>query len=116
MPRRKVAPTPVQIGLKPTRVGVFPGSSFSAADAWIDSGVWAGCYSSDVASIMYEKEAKNLYVEFTTGAVYRYAHVPASLARWMFHAVSVGKFLAQMIKGRFSYYKIRGAMATPKRG
>ena len=63
--------------------------------------------SSQIHSIGYDPEAKELHVEFKTGARYSYADVPASLWRDFDESKSKGTFFHKLIKnGGFEYRRL----------
>jgi hypothetical protein len=62
--------------------------------------------SSNVAEIGYDHETATLEVKYTNGAVYDYFNVPAALKEQLLAAKSIGKFMAQRIKGLYSCEKV----------
>lgn len=60
-------------------------------------------YSSNVASVGYDREAKDLYVTFQKGARYVYRNVPEELADNLANAPSVGSMLRSEIAPYYSY-------------
>lgn len=62
--------------------------------------------SSQVASIGYDAAARLLEVEFKNSGVYQYKEVPQDLAEAFVRSDSIGRFLAQHIKGRFEHQKV----------
>jgi hypothetical protein len=62
-----------------------------------------GVQSSNVASVGYDPEEMVLEVEFVDGDVYQYDGVPASVYEGLMSAPSVGRYLHQMVKGRYDY-------------
>ena len=75
---------------------------------WIDRSVWVRVKSSNVQGIRYSLPQEMLYVEFKGGgAVYVYSSVPVKVARDMWSAGSMGKFVHQRLKGRYPYAKLR---------
>ncbi|MDP2716734.1 KTSC domain-containing protein [Rheinheimera sp.] len=59
--------------------------------------------STNISSIGYDQDANILEVEFNSGAVYQYFDVPEYVWRELMDATSHGSFLAQNIKGVYSY-------------
>lgn len=64
--------------------------------------------SSVIASFDYDQESHTLRVNFLSGNVYEYLHVPAEVFRRMKAAKSKGTFLNRFIKGHFDFIKIVG--------
>ena len=62
--------------------------------------------SSNVDSIGYDATEQVLRVKFIRGDVYDYKDVPAIEFEQFKSASSVGKYLAQNIKGKYSYERI----------
>lgn len=60
--------------------------------------------SSNIASIGYE--AGTLYVSFNRGGLYAYYDVPESVYRALMTAASHGSYLANHVKGIYSYRRI----------
>lgn len=60
--------------------------------------------SSNVDSIGYENET--LYVRFKNGSLYLYENVPSYQYDALMSASSKGSYLAQNIKGHYSYARI----------
>lgn len=93
----------------------YPGTSAPRIDRrykvidsqeWIDKGVWVGVKSSNVAKIMYDKEMRRLHVEFNSGGVGWYENVSESVAKSMFDAPSIGKYLDKVLKkGGYTWKK-----------
>lgn len=64
--------------------------------------------SSDLASVGYDSVSQILEVEFTSGSVYEYSGVPASIHAGLMSASSLGRFFNQYVKkGGFAYVRIR---------
>ncbi len=80
---------------------------FQDSQEWIDSGGWADGVSSNVDSIAYDIQTKTLYVAFQNGGVYMYPVVPIRIARDMFNASSLGKFVHQRLVGHFGHRRIK---------
>ena len=92
-----------QIGATPTRVDVSRGVT---ADQWIDGDFWIKVISSNVDAIKYAKGYRELYVRFLTGDVYRYSQVAPQTAEQMFLCASMGRFVHQRLRNKFSYRKM----------
>ena len=63
--------------------------------------------SSNVASIGYSRHLRALEIEFVRGAVYRFLEVPPRLHRALLAAPSKGRFIAENIRGRYRFIRIR---------
>ena len=64
--------------------------------------------SSNVASIGYDAQAGVLEVEFLNGGVYQYFQVDPQIYKAFLTAASKGKFLHRVLKGSYSFKKVRG--------
>lgn len=62
--------------------------------------------SSNVWAVGYDAEFARLFVEFTTGATYRYDGVEKDVYESLMAAESVGKFLNANIKERYATTKV----------
>jgi len=62
--------------------------------------------SSNVSAVGYDAEFARLFVEFTSGATYRYDGVEKDLYETLLKAESVGKFLNANIKGNYATTKV----------
>lgn len=62
--------------------------------------------SSNIASIGYDANSQTLEVEFLNGDVYQYFDVPQHVHQELMNASSHGQYLAQNIKGIYSYSKV----------
>lgn len=60
--------------------------------------------SSNINQIAYRR--KNLYVEFHSGAVYKYLNVPRKLYKQMRKEKSKGSYLHGAIKNQFEYVRV----------
>jgi hypothetical protein len=91
------------------------------AAEWIGASKWVGVKSSNVSAIMYFTPTKRLYVEFLPskkfpqGSVYFYKNVPAEVAKGLFEAESIGKYLNRTIKGIYSFEGPFSSRAAPDR-
>ncbi len=73
------------------------------AKKWSESGRWVKVKSSNVGSVMYDEDQKELFVKFLSGSTYKYREVPLKTAQALFKAPSIGKYLNSSIKGRYQY-------------
>ena len=67
--------------------------------------VWTDVDSSNVESVAYDGETKTLAIKYVNGGLYSYDAVDMQVYTDLVHAESVGKFLNQQIKGRYSFLK-----------
>ena len=58
--------------------------------------------SSSVASVGYDPVTSVLEIEFRNGKVYRYQQVPRAAHRLLMQAPSIGKYVNEVIKPRFT--------------
>lgn len=61
--------------------------------------------STNVRSVGYLN--RTLEVEFSNGSVYQYFNVPVEHYNYMAHYPHPGTYLAQHVKGRYQYVRIR---------
>jgi len=59
--------------------------------------------SSVIQRFWYDATAKDLYIQFVSGLVYRYKAVPDNLYKRMRNTISKGKFFNRYIKGTFEF-------------
>jgi hypothetical protein len=84
------------------------------SDDWLEDhdGKWVRVHSSNVQSIMYDVDDKALYVQFlpkskkAKSSMYAYWGVHSSVAKAMFDAASVGKFVHKRLKGHYAYSRL----------
>lgn len=62
--------------------------------------------SSSVRSVGYDPIRFVLEIEFMSGAVYRYSHVPAAAHRLLLQAPSIGEYVNTIIKPRFDAVRV----------
>lgn len=66
--------------------------------------------SSNIKAVAYDNPTKVLEIEFTTGAVYRYADVPlpvwSEFMRRKASGESIGKYFNSNVKGTYKYHKV----------
>lgn len=67
--------------------------------------IWTDVDSSNVGSVAFDEASNTLVVRFNNGAIYSYEDVEMDVYIDLVHAESVGRFLNQMIKGRYAYLK-----------
>lgn len=58
--------------------------------------------STSLRRIVYSEVAASLWVQFSSGAVYRYADVPADIVAGLLDAASHGGFFATHVRNAFS--------------
>lgn len=63
--------------------------------------------SSNLRSVGYLPASRTLEVEFRTGTVYHYVGVPEHIYHGLMRAGSKGGYLANRIKGRYRYRRVR---------
>ena len=63
--------------------------------------------STNMRSVGYDAKSQILEVEFTTGAIYQYARVPADLHRRLLSAVSMRSFFEDNIEDNYSAKRVR---------
>lgn len=68
--------------------------------------IWIPVESSNIAQIAYDLMERAMLVQFHNGTIYRYNNVSTSEFNNLREAPSVGKHLAQYIKGVKSYDRI----------
>jgi len=59
-----------------------------------------------MVSVGYEKKGKMLEIEFTSGAVYQYSGVPASVHKALMGAESKGRYFNSEIRDIYSYQPV----------
>ena len=64
--------------------------------------------SSNVEAIGYNPDTKELRVQFKGGAVYKYNEIPHIIFCKFITAESYGNFLAENIKGKYEFKKLKG--------
>lgn len=71
-------------------------------------GRWVRVVSSNVARIKYDRVREVLHVEFkgSTPTEYVYIGVPLTVAKAMFNAPSMGKFVHRRLKGKYPYRRV----------
>jgi hypothetical protein len=82
-------------------------SQVDTAEEFVTSGKWVLVKSSNLQRIVYNRHQQELRVEFKSGAIYRYDGVPRRIAKEMFTASSMGRYLHNRIKGKYPYAMLR---------
>ena len=62
--------------------------------------------SSNLRSVGYDPDSKNLEVEFKEGRIYSYNNVPKDIFEGLINAASKGKFFSHYIRDRFSIKRL----------
>ena len=65
--------------------------------------------STNVASVGYSRHLRALEIEFTRGAIYRFLEVPSNVYRGLIVAQSKGRFIAENIRGKYRFVRVRAA-------
>jgi hypothetical protein len=78
-------------------------SQVDTAEEFVTSGKWTLVRSSNVKRIVYSRHQQELRVEFLSGAIYRYDGVPRRIAREMFTASSMGRYVWQRLRGKYPF-------------
>jgi hypothetical protein len=78
---------------------------------WLESGRWVNVSSSNVHSIRYDQAMAILFVRFQNdqggpGAEYAYYNVPRRIAKGMFNAGSMGKYVWSHLRDKYSYARL----------
>ena len=63
--------------------------------------------SSNIKRVGYNAEKEDLFVEYLSGALYRYKKVPKEVYDQLLESDSKGKFINTYIKGKYEYEKIK---------
>jgi hypothetical protein len=66
--------------------------------------------SSGLAAVGYSKRLHVLEIEFTNGAVYRYAEVPPSVHRLLMSAESKARFYDENVRGKYRSVHVRSQL------
>ena len=72
---------------------------------------WKAVDSSVFAFVAYRTEARQLYVRFRSGSVYRYFDCPADVYSAFLDAESKGGFFSRCVRDKFRYEQIRLRLA-----
>ncbi len=106
----KISPRPLLCSLAFLLLGLAPAEPETAAPSRIKRVPVA---SSNVASIGYSRQLHALEIEFVRGAVYRFLQVPPRVHRQLLAAKSKGHFIAENIRGRYQFIRIRPGRREP---
>ena len=63
--------------------------------------------STNVASVGYSRHLRALEIEFTRGAIYRFLDVPPKVHQGLIAAESKGRFIAENIRGKYRFVRVR---------
>jgi hypothetical protein len=63
--------------------------------------------SDHVQAVAYDEAERTMGVVFTDGSEYLYEGVPAEVHRYVRTAMSVGRALSEVVKGRYAYQRVR---------
>lgn len=64
--------------------------------------------SQAVASAGYDAETRTLEIEFSSGRIYRFSDVPASVYDWLLRVPNKGVYVTRSITGRYAYEDLTG--------
>lgn len=62
--------------------------------------------SSNVDAVGYEAASSSMHIKFKNGATYKYADVPQGVYTALLESSSVGSFLSDNVKGKFTFSRI----------
>ncbi len=62
--------------------------------------------SSDLRSVGYDPQTQTLEIEFNSGGVYRYFHVPTNVYEGLMNAGSHGMYFHQNVKNTYTYQRV----------
>jgi hypothetical protein len=63
--------------------------------------------STNLSAVGYDGGNRQLYVEFNSGTLYRYFHVPSPVYQGLITAGSYGWYLNHFIRGVYPYQRLR---------
>lgn len=63
--------------------------------------------SSNMRSVGYDRETETLEVEFQSGDIYRYFHVPERVHEGLIRASSKGSYFHDNIRERYRFRKVK---------
>jgi hypothetical protein len=89
-------------------------SQVDSAEEFVTSGKWVLVKSSNVKRIVYNRHVQELRVEFLSGAIYRYDGVPKRIAKEMFTASSLGRYVWQRLRGKYPYTMLKAGRQGEK--
>lgn len=93
------------LGKEPERVDFRSG--VDSATEFVTSGRWVLVKSSNVKRIMYDRHQQRLVVEFLNGGVYEYLGVARRIAREMYTASSMGRYVWRRLRDKYAYNVLR---------
>jgi hypothetical protein len=67
-----------------------------------------GLPSRSIRSAGYDAERQRLELEFSSGGVYEYFDVPASVYEWLLRVPNKGRYVTKMISNRYRF-RVQGA-------
>lgn len=73
---------------------------------WIELEEWVDVESSNVAKIRYEGPTQTLLVTFRHGGIYAYTPVSKALAKQMYKAPSLGRFVWRKLRDKVPFTKV----------
>lgn len=73
---------------------------------------WQSVDSTVFAFAAYRREARQLYLRFHSGAVYRYFDCPAQVYEDFIAAESKGRYFSVCVRDKFRYQQVRCARAA----
>lgn len=62
--------------------------------------------SSNLAAVGYDQEAKELFIEFKNGSIYKYFDVDFDTYTALIDAESHGKYFQANIRGKYEFIKV----------
>jgi len=62
-----------------------------------------------VVSAGYDAATRALDIEFSSGRVYRFSDVPASVFEWLLRVPNKGVYIARTITGHYAYADVTGS-------
>ena len=62
--------------------------------------------STNISNVEWDKDTKDLTVQFRNGAIYAYSSVPKEVYEGLLHAGSAGQYLNQAVKGQYEYRRV----------
>ena len=62
--------------------------------------------SSAISSVGYDRKAKTLELEFSSGGVYDYYEVPPKVYAELMSAESKGRFISERIRGKYQSERV----------
>ncbi len=68
---------------------------------------WVQVRSSAISAVAYEDSDLTLYVEFTSGEIYKYDNVPRAIYNSLIQAASIGRYFIRYIRDVYACDKVR---------